>query len=332
MRKNPGRWAILTALAVSTASCDAEPSADDRSGAGGDAGTGLEAGMGGEAGAGHHEAGVDVEAGAGHEAGVDALDDPVSEPVVEWPDGSGDGGGDDWWPQPGEGPSQGWDTGDDGGDCLLACSAGNYNQAFKRDLCNAGKTPGVDPVFYNGHYQFWGIKWDKMGTGQDHQGVCVTTHVADVGGTGIAATRRIFHDGCTGYPDGNPRVMTEGPNAGWTPENWGQAFHGACIVHDLCYKAEPAFSGKSKEYCDDQMEYYAQKICHASYTTTGGGPLQKNDLDKCLAEAANARFWLKLGSDNHYTAFNYPYDWRPEGGLCGAGKTYDVVTNTCTTP
>jgi len=186
----------------------------------------------------------------------------------------------------------------------------------------------VGHAYYEGHYQFWGLKWDKMGTGQDHQGVCVTTHVADVGGTGVAATRRIFHDGCTGFPDGNPRKMTKGPNANWTPENWGQAFHGACIIHDLCYKAEPAFSGKSKSYCDDQMETYAKQICNASYEPIGGSLFQKNDLNKCLAEAENARFWLGAGSDDHYTAYNYPFDWRPTG-LCGAGKTYSVVTNTC---
>lgn len=235
-----------------------------------------------------------------------------------------------WWPQPQDGPSYGWTTGEDRGDCLLLCTKGNYNQAFKRNLCLAGKTPGVNPVWYNGHYQFWGLKWDTMGTGQDHQGVCVTTHVNDVGGTGTAASRRIFHDGCTGYPDGNPRQMTKGPNAGWTPANWGQAFHGACVIHDLCYKAEPSFSGKSKDYCDDQMQIQARKICNESYTTSGGGLFSKNDLDKCLAEADNARFWLKSGSDNHYEGYNYPFDWRPSG-LCGSGKTYDVVTNTCKT-
>ncbi len=243
--------------------------------------------------------------------------------------GGGGGGGRTWWPQPQDGSSYGWTTGDDNGDCLLVCTRGNYNQAFKRNLCNAGKSPGVGHVFYNGHYQFWGLKWDKMGTGQDHQGVCVTTHVADVGGSGTAATRRIFHDGCTGFPDGNPRKMTKGPNKNWTPANWGQAFHGACVIHDLCYKAEPAFSGKSKSYCDDQMEVYAKQICNASYESINGSLFQKNDLKKCLAEAENARFWLQLGNDDHYTSFNYPFDWRPAGGLCGAGKTYNVVTNTC---
>ena len=244
--------------------------------------------------------------------------------------GGGGGGSSAWWPQPQNGASYGWTSGEDRGDCLLLCTKGNYNQAFKRNLCNAGRSPGVNPVFYNGHYQFWGLKWDKMGTGQDHQGVCVTTHKADVGGTGTAATRKIFHDGCTGFPDGQPRRMTKGPNSGWTPANWGQAFHGACIIHDLCYKAEPSFSGKSKDYCDDQMEIAAKKICNASYGTGGGGFLKKNDINKCLAEAGNARFWLKSGSDNHYTGFNYPFDWRPTG-LCGSGKTYDVVTNTCVT-
>lgn len=308
----------LAALQLATLSCNSEHGVDNAAGVDREAGADAEAGSAPEAGPDHYspEAGEDAQ---------DALSESVSDACV-------DDAGSDWWPHPCDGPSIGEATGDDNGDCLLACASGNYNQSFKRDLCKAGKIPGVDPVFYDGHYQFWGLLWDKMGTTQDHQGVCVTTHVADVGGTGTAATRRIFHDGCTGYPDGNPRKMTIGPNAGWTPENWGQAFHGACIVHDLCYKAEPAFSGKTKEFCDDQLELYAQKICYASYTTDGGSLLQKSDLDKCLAEAANARFWLKIGSDNHYTAYNYPYDWRPEGGLCGTGKTYDVVTNACTGP
>ena len=90
--------------------------------------------------------------------------------------------------------------------------------------------------------------------------------------------------------------------------------HGACVIHDLCYKAEPAFSGKSKSYCDDQMEIYAKQICNASYEAINGSLFQKNDLKKCLAEAENARFWLQLGNDDHYTSFNYPFDWRPAGG------------------
>jgi len=321
--RNPALPLIL--LAFATAACGSEQSADSQIAEDNDAATGNDATADDEVGAGNDAADSPADAAA------DAVADASVDSVVET---SADAGcadaGDDWWPQPCDGPSFGESTGDDNGDCLLACSAGNYNQEFKRDLCNAGKSPGVEPSFYDGHYQFWGLLWDKMGTSQDHQGVCVTTHVADVGAAGEAATRRIFHDGCTGYPDGNPRPMTIGPNAGWTPANWGQAFHGACVIHDLCYKAEPAFSGKSKEFCDDQLELYAQKVCYASYTTEGGSVLQKNDLDKCLAEAANARFWLNLGSDNHYTAYNYPYDWRPEGGLCGAGKTYDVVSNTCT--
>jgi hypothetical protein len=245
------------------------------------------------------DAHVDADAHNPNDVAIDPLDAPEDADLID-----GDAAR-TWWPQPQDGPSYGSTTGDDRGNCTFLCTKGNYNQAFKRDLCNAGKTPGVGPIFYNGHYQFWGLMWDEMGTSQDHQGVCVTTHVADVGGTGIAATRRIFHDGCTGYPNGTPRKMTKGPNAGWTPENWGQAFHGACVVHDLCYKAEPSFSGKPKEYCDDQMAVHAKVICNASYDTTGGNLLQKNDLDQCLAAADSARFWLQAGAASLYTAYNY---------------------------
>lgn len=224
------------------------------------------------------------------------------------------------------GASSGSNQGEDRGSCTFACSKGNYNQAFKRQLCQTGRTPGLSAVFYNGHYTYKGVKWDQMGTGQDHQGVCVSLHPSDAA---PGTTTRIFHDGCTGYPDGNPRKVTQGPNAGWDPPNWGQVFHGACVIHDLCYKAEGAFSNKSKEYCDDQMEVYARKICYDSYGTGGGGFLKKNDREKCLAEAGNARFWLKLGSDNHYNAYNYRYDWRPTA-LCGSGAYYNVTTSRCT--
>ncbi len=235
-----------------------------------------------------------------------------------------------WWPQPQDGSNYGWTSGDDNGDCFMfPCDNGNYNQSYKRSLCQAGRTPGASPVFYNGHYQFWGLKWDKMGTGQDHQGVCVSIHPADVGRTDQFATRRIFHDGCTGFPDGNPKNPTKGPLRGRSFDNWGQVFHGACVVHDLCYKAEPSFSGKSKSYCDDQMETEAKKICNASYEHINGGFLQgKTDLEKCLAEASNARSGLKLGSDKHYIGFNYPFDWRVSG-VCGTGKYYDSVTSQC---
>ncbi len=169
--------------------------------------------------------------------------------------------------------------GTDNGNCTFLCTKGNYNQAFKRSLCLAGKTPGWGQVFYKGHYTYNSVKWDKMGTSQDHQGVCVSKHGADKP-PAPAPTRRLFHDGCTGYPDGNPRKMTKGPNKGWDPPNWGQVFHGACVVHDLCYKGEPSFSGKSRSYCDDQMETYARQICYASYENKGGGFLKKNDLKK----------------------------------------------------
>ncbi len=221
--------------------------------------------------------------------------------------------------------SYGETRGQDNGNCTFLCTKGNYNQAFKRQKCLSGRTPGLNPVFFNGHYTYKGVKWDKMGTGQDHQGVCVSVHPAD---RGKYTTRRIFHDGCTGYPDGNPRKMTQGPNKGWDPPNWGQVFHGACVIHDLCYKAEGAFSGKSKAYCDDQMEKYARKICYDSYGTKRRW-FRKNDRKKCLAEAANARFWLRLGSKKHYEGYNYKFDWRPNA-LCGPGYYYNVTTSRCT--
>lgn len=74
-----------------------------------------------------------------------------------------------------------------------------------------------------------------------------------------------FHDGATAYPPGFPPKMDRGPLRGWNPDNWSEAFYRATVVHDICYKAEPDFSGASKLECDLTAYRYTRQICDWSY-------------------------------------------------------------------
>lgn len=207
------------------------------------------------------------------------------------------------------------------GGLLSLCTKGNYNYAFKESRC---RNSGKNPAWYRGRVKYKGNEWDKEGTNQDHGGVCVTEHPTD----GVP----MFHDGCTGYPGGAPGKYNKGPLKGWNPGNWGEVFHGACVMHDHCYKAEPGYSGKSKFYCDNIAMTYMIDICNRSYKNQPWlGPLNKHWL--CVQNATSeARLGTLIGSKSHYTAFDNEYedgyDWS-RSAICPGSASYDVVTGKC---
>ncbi len=217
--------------------------------------------------------------------------------------------------------------GADNGNCTGICTKGNYNQQFKRELCERGSTPGSDLAeFYNGRIrvEFNGYEklWDKENTKQDHQGVCANWNEK--------TNALLFHDGCTGYPPGNPPLMNKGPNAGWNASNWGQVFHGACIMHDLCYQNEPGFSGKTRAQCDGVFYKRAIEICNHSYQQRSGWQafFKPKPLSACKSAATLARGLMVFGSKNHYKKFNFGSPWSVSD-ICSGDGQFNVTTSQC---
>ena len=211
----------------------------------------------------------------------------------------------------------------------IACTKGNYNEAFKESRCSQQATPGWDASadFYRGrvtvHRNGQGGTWDKNGTAQDHKGVCVRRNT-----TWDAV---YFHDGCTGYLGGSPPKMNRGALNGWSPRNWGQVFHGACIMHDLCYQNEPGFSGRSRADCDRVLHDYAHRICDMAYEDnrrTWRNPFPKKPRSKCRTNADAMYTFLTLGPRAHYDRFNFAQPWR-DHEICAPGLSFNPLTTRC---
>lgn len=211
----------------------------------------------------------------------------------------------------------------DNGECNGVCTKGNYNINWERSLCYAGKTPGQGATtFYRGRITVNGKTWDKVG-GQDHEGVCIRANTTNSG--------YYFHDGCTGYPPGNPPAYNNGALSGTNHNNWGKVFHGACVMHDLCYQNEPRRSGTSRAGCDNVFYQYALDICDAAFKNekwSFRNPFPELRRTRCKAVALTARSLMTFGTKDHYNKYDFGQGWRP-ADLCPGSQKYDVYRNQC---